>query len=97
MIENILNEIQIERIYQIDKWGKEADDKVNRPMDFVGYIAHHSSRWFDGGFSPYSRETLIKYRQQMIKVAALAVAAIEAIDKILSGENYRADILENID
>ena len=91
---NILEEIAAEREYQVEKWGVEADLKVNTPMDFVGYIAFHSSRWFGGGFRPYSRETLRTFRKQMVKVAALAVAAIEHADAILEGGVERADVLE---
>ena len=90
----IIDEIVAERAYQVGKWGVDADDKINTPMDFVGYIAHHSTRWFSGGFRPYSRETLVAYRASMIKVAALAMAAIEAVDKILSGSNERPDIMD---
>lgn len=89
----VLHEIDDERDYQVKKWGVDADDRINTPMDFVGYIAYYSTRWFDGGFRPYKRETLEKFRSQMIKTAALAVAAIEAVDKILDGSNIRTDIL----
>lgn len=92
-MDNILQDIQHEREYQVTKWGTKADDEVNTPMDFVGYIAHHSTRWFDGGFRPYTVETLEDFRTQMVKVAALAVAAIEATDKILLGEVERPDVL----
>jgi hypothetical protein len=92
---DILSEIGDERQYQVDKWGDETDDKLNDPMDFVGYIAHHSTRWFNGGFPPYSEATLLNYREAMIKVGALAVAAIGYTDRLLSGENDRPDILES--
>lgn len=78
---NVYDEIKAEREYQTKKWGDEADVKVNTPNDFVSYIAYHSTRWFNGGFTPYSKETVDTYRTQMVKTAALAVAAIEALDK----------------
>lgn len=78
---NIYDEIRNERDYQKKRWGDEADVKVNTPNDFVSYIAHYSTRWFDGGFTPYPKETIDKYRTQMIKTAALAVAAVEALDR----------------
>lgn len=92
-MDNILNSIRKERQYQLSKWGNTADLEINRPMDFVGYIAHHSTRWFNGGFAPYSKETLELYKNEMIKVAALAVAAIESTDAILKGEAVRPDVL----
>ena len=90
---SIYQEVQAEREYQIKKWGNKADLEINRPMDFVGYIAHHSTRWFNGGFAPYNRATLDDYRREMVKVAALAVAAIESVDAITGGEVKRADVL----
>ena len=90
-----INDIENERDYQLTKWGPRADLEINRPNDFVAYIAHHSTRWFKGGFSPYSRETLEDFRQQMVKVAALAVAAIESVDAILAGDVNRPDVLKN--
>ena len=90
----ILNEIDAERAYQIEKWGTDADLRINTPMDFVGYISHHASRWFGGGFRPYPREVLVGFRKQMIKVAALALAAIEHVDAILDGTIDRPDILQ---
>ena len=92
---NILDEIESEREYQKGKWGTENDLHVNTPMDFVGYIAHHSSRWFGGGFRPYSRQTLQAFRKQMIKVGALALAAIEHVDAILEGHVDRPDVLDD--
>jgi len=92
MSEQIYADIQSERDYQKLKWGTDADDTINRPMDFVGYISHHSTRWFNGGFAPYTVDTLQNYRQEMVKVAALAVAAIEAVDKILDGTVDRPDV-----
>lgn len=79
-MENILSEIREEREYQKNKWGTDADVTLNTPNDFVSYIAHHSTRWFDGGFEPYAPEVVDAYRTQMIKTAALAVAAVEALD-----------------
>ena len=78
---DILNEIERERAYQDGKWGHKADDTKNEPNDWVAYIAHHSSRWFSGGFAPYNTPTVDAFRKQMIKVAALAVAAVESLDR----------------
>jgi hypothetical protein len=91
---DILKEIETERQYQKDKWGSDVDLRINTPMDFVGYIAYHSGRWFDGGFRPYPQATLEAFRKQMIKVATLAVAAIEHVDAILANQVDRPDVLQ---
>jgi len=77
----ILNEIDTERKYQINKWGNEVDDTENTPNDFISYISHFSTRWFNGGFAPYHTDTVDEFRKSMIKTAALAVAAVESIDR----------------
>lgn len=79
--ETILNEIANERLYQEEKWGNNADDTKNTPNDFVSYISCYSTYWFDGGFAPYSPETVNAFRKSMVKTAALAVAAIESVDR----------------
>lgn len=89
-----LEDIKNERDYQITKWGTDADFTINAPMDFVGYIAYHSTRWFEGGFRPYSRETLENFKAEMVKVATLAAAAVESVDAILEGKVNRPDVLK---
>lgn len=78
---NILEEIKAEREYQITKWGNDADDTVNTPNDFVTYITGYATKWFPGGFFPIQPEATDKFRECMIKTAALAVAAAESVDR----------------
>lgn len=92
--QTILEEINKEREYQVNKWGIEADEKINLPNDWVSYIQNYSSNWMDGTFRPYRRATLEKFRLSMLKAASLAVAAIEETDKILAGLNSRPDIMK---
>jgi hypothetical protein len=78
---DVYDEIRAEREYQTNKWGVEADDTANTPNDWVAYIAHHASRWFKGGFLPVKGGSVDDFRTQMIKTAALAVAAVESLDR----------------
>jgi hypothetical protein len=77
----ILNEIDAERDYQIGRWGNNADDELNEPNDFVAYMNAYATKWFPGGFAPYTPETVDAFRKSMIKTAAIAVAAVESIDR----------------
>ena len=79
--QEILKEIDAEREYQINKWGDEVDVKINRPSDFISYIVKYSTSWYDGTFFPFKTSTVDAFRRSMIKVAAIAVAAVEALDK----------------
>lgn len=81
MTNPIFNEIAKEREYQVGRWGNDTDDTVNEPNDFVAYMMAYSTRWFPGGFAPYSPETVDAFRKSMVKTAAIAVAAIESIDR----------------
>jgi chaperone required for assembly of F1-ATPase len=95
MMEHIFDYIRQERKYQIEKWGTRADDEINTPMDWVGYIAHYSTNWMSGGFRPYPEEVIQKFRKSMIKVATLAVAAIAWSERLLDGEISRPDVLKD--
>lgn len=77
----VLVELAAEREYQINKWGNDADDELNEPNDFIAYMNAYSTRWFPGGFAPYSPETIDAFRKSMVKTAAIAVAAIESVDR----------------
>lgn len=78
----IFKEIEAERDYQDKRWGGPGvDDEKNKPNDWVSYIAKYSTRWQDGTFFPYIPETEDEFRKCMVKVAALAVAAIEQVDR----------------
>lgn len=90
----ILAEVGDKRAYQVGKWGHGADDRLNDPMSFIGYISHYGTRWFRGGFKPYDRTTLQAFREAMIDVAAIAVAAVEYADRLLEGKNVRPDVLK---
>jgi hypothetical protein len=78
---DIFAALKQEREYQTAKWGNEADDTMNTPNDFVAYISNYSTRWFNGGFTPYDTKTVDEFRISMLKTAALAIAAIESIDR----------------
>jgi hypothetical protein len=80
-MERIFNELTKEREYQIGRWGVTADDELNEPNDFVAYINAYSTRWFPGGFVPYTPEVVDAFRKSMIKTATLAIAAIESVDR----------------
>lgn len=78
---SIFNEITEELSYQEKRWGTKADDTINRPNDWVAYISHYATKWFTGGFAPYSDMGVNGFRKSMIKVAALAVAAVKSLDR----------------
>lgn len=73
--EKIVEEVLAEREYQDNKWGGPNHDDLHQSHDWVAFIIKHMGKsitWpWDGS----------KFRLQMIKVAALAIAAVEWYDR----------------
>jgi len=84
---NIYEEIKNERSYQDTKWGHVADDTLNTPWMWSSYIAQYATKWMAGTFLPLSSNTVDDFRKSMVKVASLAIAAIESIDRQRNSDN----------
>lgn len=92
--QGVLNRIEAERAYQVERWGN-LDEEYNMPNDMVAYMAHYSTKWFNGEIAPYSMETMVRFHESMIKTAAIATAAAELSEKVINGVIYRPDILQD--
>lgn len=80
--DKILEEIKKERLYQIDRWGIVGDDQQNNPGSWVTYITSYVSSWLRGKqVPPYQKEDVDRFREAMIKTAAIALAAVESLDR----------------
>ncbi len=75
----IYDEITKERVYQDRKWGGPEHDDLQTFNNWVAYIMQYATGWAWKIQPP----TLREFRRSMVKVAALAVAAIEAVDRQL--------------
>lgn len=69
----IILEIKAERATQDAQWGGPDHDDEHGPDEFVTFIEHQIAR-SDRGRGPDARERLVK-------IAALAVAAVESYDR----------------
>lgn len=72
-----MQEIQAERDAQRAKWGDTNDDKWT-PAEWAALLAHYSTRRAVGDLRAIDVAAL---RHDMVKVGALALACIEAIDR----------------
>lgn len=81
MTQTVYDEIRAERDYQREKWGDNADDTLNTPWMWAAYIGQYATRWMKGTFLPLERNITDEFRKCMIKVATLAIAAVESIDR----------------
>lgn len=72
---DVLEDVAKERTRQDEKWGGADHDDTHSNHDWVAYIVRHTGRavmW------PFDRAA---FRKQMVRVAALAVAAVEWCDR----------------
>jgi len=80
-LEAIFQEIEAERIRQDGKWGTEVDDIENTPWMWAAYIGLYATKWMVGTFMPLDRTVTDAFRAAMVKVASIAVAAIQSVDR----------------
>lgn len=76
----VYEEIQAERTYQNNKWGTACDDSLNTPWMWASYISQYATSWMRGAFAINDGDAK-NFRKAMIKVAAIAVAAVESLDR----------------
>lgn len=70
---DVYDEIRDERQRQDAKWGGPEHDDAHQINDFIAYITKHAGRCVDA--------KSYEVRQHMIRVAALAVAVVQKIDR----------------
>jgi hypothetical protein len=72
---SIYDEIKAERTVQDAKWGGPSHDDEHVPSDWIRFIEEHAARACEW------RSNMPKFRSQMVRIAALAVAAVESHDR----------------
>jgi hypothetical protein len=70
-------EIQAERDAQLTRWGHDADDAWSIG-EWAALVSHFATRHVVGDLPTIELKT---FRADMVKVGALALACIEAIDR----------------
>ena len=71
-----LKSVRVERAIQDDKWGGEDHDDRHTSHDWVAIIIRHLGRAVMWPFD------VDKFGEQMVRVAAIAVAAVEWADRL---------------
>jgi hypothetical protein len=72
--EKIFDEILHERMSQDEEHGGPAHDDTHRTADWTAFIHDHANR---ADLTPSSA----RYRYELIRIAATAIAAIESFDR----------------
>lgn len=83
LLARIFLEIECERSDQDSKWGGYSHDDKHGSHDWIAYIVKHTGKSIQ---SPWNENI---FRKQMIRVAALAVAAVEWLDRNKLKENNK--------
>lgn len=76
----VFAEIQAERVRQDEQWGGPEHDDTHGPADWCDYIERQLSE-ADGVIG---LQNPAAWRERMVKIAALAVAAIESHDRVMA-------------
>lgn len=84
-VSNLYLEIADERSHQDKKWGGPEHDNHHTTFEWVGFITYYLGKSIDCIINNAGKEEhqLLLFRYNMIKVAALAIAAVEAVDRKL--------------
>ena len=76
---NVLAEIEGERMLQLLKWGNDHDDE-HTIYDWVAILTMYSG---NVAWAAWPNVDIKKIRGELLKVATIAVAALEAIDRAI--------------
>jgi hypothetical protein len=82
MDKTITDDILTERTNQDAQWGGPAHDDTHSPLDWATFIANQQEKIAIGAITrgaPYYATP--DCRQRLVKIAALAVAALESMDR----------------
>ena len=77
----ILDEVRTERARQDQMWGGPEHDDTHNSHDWITYIVKHLGKAIPSYVPGTDKWEPRTWRYQMIKVAALAVAAVEWRDR----------------
>lgn len=78
--EQALTEVEKERGHQDTQWGGPEHDDTHAPRDWIAILGKHFGRLERNWDEP---KAIAHFRRQLIKVAAVAVAAVEWCDRRL--------------
>lgn len=79
--ELIFDAISLERLFQDEEWGGVIHDDTHTTYDFLEYIVKQRNKcWNQVAHTDYTIGYM-NSRKALISIAALAVAAIESMDR----------------
>lgn len=88
----LLDEINEERIRQDKKYGGTEKDDEQSPLHWTSQIKKRASR-ANGDFT--TTQNTKEYRRRMLQIAALAVAAVDSIDRKQAAADKAQETIDN--
>jgi hypothetical protein len=88
----VLSLLQQERAEQDAKWGERHDD-AHHPNDWIAILARHLGLAASDG----SEIDLTRYKKQLVRIAAVAIAALETLQRQTTPSEKVASYLPNPD
>ena len=79
----LLQEVVAERAAQDQEWGGRPHDDGHGVAEWVALLARHVGLAMNDGATT---EDPVRFRRQMVRVAAVALAALEAFERRCPGE-----------
>lgn len=91
----IFQEIAAERERQDFQWGGEGHDDTHDERDWLLYIRKQMARAWRA--APFTGVLMTDYRSRLVKIAALAVAALESFDRRCEEERLIRRVLTDVE
>jgi hypothetical protein len=77
-----MQDIAVEREHQDKQWGGNGHDDAHETLDWFEYIDQQIDKSIQENFGFTNEKNIAKFgRPRLIKIAALAIAAVESIDR----------------
>lgn len=78
---SVMDEVREEREYQDQRWGPGVDDVINTPWMWAVYVVQYVTQDLIGPVIPIKKAEVDRFRRNLIKAAALCIAAVESLDR----------------
>ena len=98
-MDQILEEVKSEQRLEDQEWSSSEHDDVYEPEKWCGFLRHQirladraaCSLATDEITGDEEQSLVVAYRAQLIKIAALAIAATQSLDRVMEARRGSAD------
>ena len=92
--DTVIGDVIAERARQDSEWGGPEHDDTHAPLEWVAILIKHVGKVADMALAADQRDAALDLiRPRFVKMAAICIAAIEAIDRKMRRCQHEADTL----